>query len=84
MNRTLVLLGIVILLVGVLSIPYGVFRREGAREYDLGPLTVQVPETRTYTIPRWMSWTLIAAGSVVIGFALAMKEGPARQQEGRS
>ena len=68
--RALVLLGVVLLVLGIVSLAYGTFALEGTRKRTVGPFAVAMPKRSEVRVPRAVSWTLLAAGAFSLGLGL--------------
>ena len=81
MNRTLVVIGVVIIVLGLLSIPYGRFAVREKSRGELGPITFEMPVERIYEVPRWVSLTGAALGVVLVAIGLGQKQSRVKSNE---
>ena len=73
-NRLAIIVGVVVLVLGILSLTYRsvAFERTRKKDADLGPMKfhVEYPVQERSQIPRALSWTAIVAGAGLAGWGL--------------
>lgn len=70
MKKTLLILGIIFLVLGILGLSYDQITLQKTGQSEIGPFALKYPRYHTYHIPRWLSGGLIVIGGLLVIFNL--------------